>query len=71
MNKIIGIIGLTLMFSACGDTSDTSHSTEPTKKLTKEEVVLGESIKQIDAIEKDIQVKEVELDKALEELKGM
>jgi len=68
MNKIVGIIGLTLMFSACGD-SDTTP--EPVKELTKEEVKMEGIIKKIDSIEKDIQVKEDNLNDALKDLEGM
>ena len=71
MNKIIGIIGLTLVFSACGGNSEEHKTATPTKEMTKEEAKIDETINQIDAIEKDIQAKEEDLNKALKDLEGM
>ena len=80
MNKIIGIIGLTLVLSACGgsneehkETTTTSSSTIQTEQhvSNSENQQMEKSIKRIDAIDKELQEREADLDKALKDLEGL
>lgn len=77
MNKIIGIVGLTLALSACGGSSEEHKETTPSadskeqQRSNEETQKLEGSIKRIESVDKEIQEREADLDKTLKELEGM